>query len=39
MMCSIQPFYGRSFRMAKGLNETHGGNDKNNWFDDDGSPQ
>ncbi|KAL3796132.1 hypothetical protein HJC23_000635 [Cyclotella cryptica] len=33
------PFYGRSFLKAKGLNENHEGNDKNNWFWDDGSPQ
>ncbi len=33
------PFYGRSFRVAKGLNETHDGNDKDTWYRDDGSPQ
>lgn len=33
------PFYGRSFVGAVRLNATHDGNDKNNWFVDDGSPQ
>ena len=33
------PFYGRSFKDAKALNETHGGNDLDTWFVDDGSPQ
>jgi len=33
------PFYGRSFKKAKSLNETHDGNDKNTWFWDDGTPQ
>lgn len=33
------PFYGRSFTVAKGLNEAHEGNDKGTWYQDDGSPQ
>jgi chitinase len=33
------PFYGRSFKKAKGLNETHEGNDMDTWYMDDGSPQ
>ena len=39
LLLSLQPFYGRSFLRAKGLNEKHEGNDKNTWFWDDGSPQ
>ncbi|KAL3796819.1 hypothetical protein ACHAWO_007047, partial [Cyclotella atomus] len=33
------PFYGRSFKKATALNETHEGNDKDTWFVDDGCPQ
>lgn len=33
------PFYGRSFKLAQGLNEAHGGDDKDTWYQDDGSPQ
>lgn len=35
-----QPFYGRGYTDAIGLDEEHGGKpDKNLWFVDDGSPQ
>lgn len=33
------PFYGRSFKYAKALNQLHGGNDVANWPEDDGTPQ
>jgi len=33
------PFYGRSFKYASKLNQTHGGNDDANWPDDLGTPQ
>lgn len=33
------PFYGRSFKKAKGLDEPHEGNDLDMWYLDDGSPQ
>jgi chitinase len=33
------PFYGRSFRDAKGLNQPHGGSDTGNWPMDDGTPE
>jgi chitinase len=32
-------FYGRSFRVAKGLAESHGGADDTNWEVDEGTPQ
>lgn len=33
------PFYGRSFKHATGLNQTHDGNDEANWPADEGTPQ